>query len=153
MMNRLDDIEYMKDCLHKLGEAKLMINPHISGAIKHDFPDEIIDTFDLETKGILNHYYNWHLNDLETDDRFRLFGTIPIFDDIVYSCIFDFFIGTAIYVSYDMEGRLAIHHEIAEMAMNDVKSFVNKYGLDDLVWCYLVIVGFENHQAFPIMKQ
>ncbi|WP_176222265.1 class I SAM-dependent methyltransferase [Tuberibacillus sp. Marseille-P3662] len=146
-MNRLDDIEYMKVSLHKLGEAKLMINPHINGAIENDFPDEIIHTFDLETKGILDLYYNWHLNDSETDDRFRLFGTVPIFDDIVYSCIFDFFIGTAIYVSYDMEGRLAIHHEIAEMAMNDVKSFVKKYGLADLIWCYLVIVGFENHQA------
>ncbi|HEU5139831.1 MAG TPA: methyltransferase domain-containing protein, partial [Bacillales bacterium] len=37
--------------------------------------------------------------------------------------------------------------EIAEMAVNDVKSFANNNGFINLCLCYLVIVGFESHQA------
>jgi ubiquinone/menaquinone biosynthesis C-methylase UbiE len=137
----------MKDRLRILGESKLLIDPLLGGLTEDSFPLKILEKFDDETKKVLDSCYNRDLRDHSKDVRNDLFGPLPVFDDLVYSCVYGFFLGTCSYVSHDMKGCIDIDDEIAEMAMNDVKSFIDEYGLADLFWCYLVVIGFENHKV------
>lgn len=143
-MDRLSDVTYMTDLLNQLGEAKLLVDPRIRGIQKGLFDSSTLEKFDREAANLVNVYWN---GDDEDEIPYELYKVVLVTREMFYTCIYNFFLGTAIYVSHDMKGRIAVDEDISEMAVNDVRSFLNRHGLMNLFLCYRVIVGFESHKA------
>lgn len=143
-MDRLSDVGYMTELLHQLGVAKLLIDPRFRGIQKELLDLSTLDRFHREAADLVDAYWN---GDDENEGPYELFDVVLITGKMLQSCLYNFFLGTAVYVSHDMKGRIAVDEDIAEMAVSDVKSFLNKHGLMNLFLCYRVIVGFESHKA------
>ncbi|HEX7063495.1 MAG TPA: methyltransferase domain-containing protein [Bacillales bacterium] len=144
-MDRLNDVDYMTDMLHRLGEAGLLIDPRFQGIQEKLFDSNVLEWFERETVKMLDSY--WHTQDADDLKSDLLFGVVPITEQLVLNCIHNFFLGTAVFVSHDLKGRVDVDSEIAEMALNDVKSFAQNNGFMNLFLCFCVITGFESHQA------
>lgn len=143
-MNRLSDVGYMTLVLKKLVDSKLLIDPVISGVQKEFIQSSVLGKFEKEAASLIENYWN---GDDEQEIPYHLYDVILVTEKMLSDCIFHFFIGTAIYLSHDFKAEIEIDANISEMAMNDVRSFLNQHGLMNLFLCYRVIVGFESHLA------
>lgn len=149
-MDRLRDVGYMTWMLHKLVDAKLLIDPMISGVQKEWIEPSVLAKFEREAVSLVETYWN---GDDEEGIPYHLYDVILVTEKMLADCIFHFLIGTATYISHDFKGGIDVDAHISEMASNDLKSFLRKYGLMNLFLCYRVIVGFESHQALDYYGQ
>jgi len=144
----MSEMRAFRDVTHLLGELvkfKLLIDPLISGMQDSVFCEDARTVIrETKEKIVRKLYTELHArNAIQAE----VFGDVPMNDTFVHACIDDFIVGTAVYLSHDFYGEVNVDLNIAQMATIDVGTFIDKYGLANLCWCYATIVGYENHQA------
>jgi ubiquinone/menaquinone biosynthesis C-methylase UbiE len=144
-MTNAQNFADITELLKELSESKLLIDPLLLGMKRDFFRDEANHIIENGKRKIMNVYYNHEEIKTQVQDIF--FGTSLGNDRFVASCIEDFIVCTATYVSHDLYGKIQVDKDVAQMAVNDVANFVDKHGMSSLCQCYVSIVGLENNQA------